>query len=224
MGLSSALAKLQKNGMDLYVQMSQFFGENSVVRAGWIEMARDLEQQAAALKILPGSFWTHLKPDEATLKAALELCSSENVRSSGDRSLSGCFAAALGFEEPLILKTYVPLIRVLRTESLTERGLDFYILVKAHVARLTRLIEPYSADPALVQRVHDLLETFEREVQRPPVPVGAHQVKGAAKRSKRPRHEPSTRIHVRTAQRPQKVARPKRLVKKLGLSRRQAQR
>ena len=222
MSLLGALAKIQKNGVDMYLQMSQRFGENALIRSEWVEMARDLERQTASLKSLPGAFWNSLKADQITLNAAAELCSKKDT-SCSDRSLHGCFATALDFEEPIILRTYVPLIKVLRTGSWTDRGLDFYILVKAHIARLTRFIEPFSGDPTTVQRAHNLLAQFEREVQQPSIPTASSQVKAAAKRPKRARHaEPSKPIHARVS-RTKTATRPKRLVKKLSMPRRRAQ-
>lgn len=225
MGLQGALAKLQKNGADLYLQMAEFFTENAVVRAGWTELARDLEHQADTLRTLPAAFWNQLRADEVAIKAAVERCAT-GARNCTTHSLSGCFAQALAFEEPLILNTYVPLIRILRTGSLTSHGLDFYILVKAHVARLVRMIEPFSSDPAVLQRAHSLLEQFEREVQQPAVDATAVQQVKAPKNRKRVRPaaaEQSKQIHTR-APRPKNISAAKRLVKKLGLPRRQAQR
>jgi hypothetical protein len=226
MGLHGALAKLQKRGADLYLQASQFFSENNLIRETWVEMARDMDNQAASLKTLPAGFWTRLKEDEVTLTAALELCSSEDAtRHWENKGLRHCFTRTLDFEEPLILQTYVPLIRVLRTEW-TNRALDFYILVKAHVTRLTRIIEPISGDPALTRRALNLMETFEREVQIPAAQQrneGRNAAQKPHPKGKQPHaHESASPLRPLSERSKGKHAKP--LVKKIELSRRRASR
>ncbi len=222
MSLAGALAKLQKKGVDLYIHISQFFSENSLIRASWVEMAGDLDRQAEGLKRLPGSFWNRLKADPGT-SAALELCANPDFGHKCDnRRLSYCFSHTLDFEEPLILRAYVPLIRVLRTEW-TDQALEFYIMVKAHLARLTRLIEPFADDPVLIQRANDLLRRFEHEVQEPAVPQAAlskHVAqKIAAARSKKKAVGERTAAHGRS-----RHQRAKAIVKKLEIPRRRARR
>ncbi len=174
MNLKGFLAGSQRSGADFYLKLAQLFESNRIIRDTWLAMAHDMELQATSLENLAPAFWRSLKegsetPFEAgphsTLRQPIEL--KENV------SLQLCFAATLDLEEPLILRAYVPLIRQLRHEF-SDQALEFYIMVKAHVARLSRLIEPFAGDPGLLQRVADLQEQFEREVQAPPA-VPAHQ-------------------------------------------------
>ncbi len=233
MSLLGALAKLQKRGSELYLQASQFFSENNLIRETWIEMSRDMEQQTASLKGLPGSFWSRSKLDETTLDAALELCSAPQVHKPWENeALRHCFSRTLDFEEPLILRTYVPLIRVLRTEW-TDHALDFYIIVKAHVARLTRIVEPFSGDPVLTQRATHLMETFEREVQVPAMAALLHtraQAKAAAHPKVQPKekqahaHQASSSMRPLSGRAKTLAKRPKTLVKKIELPRRRARR
>ncbi len=230
MSLPGALAKLQKKGTDTYLQAAQFFSENNLIRETWIEMSRDLERQAASLKSLPAAFWTRLKADEATLNAALELWSAPQASQPWEsKALTHCLTRMLEFEEPLILRTYVPLIRVLRTEW-TDRALDFYIMVKAHVARLTRIIEPFSGDPALTQRAANLMQVFEREVQVPAAPSHPRPDRSMNRPKAPARDKPA---HDQESGRPLRSLagrgkglgkRSKPLVKKIEIPRRQARR
>ncbi len=227
MSLPGALAKLQKRGADLYLEAAQFFSENNLIRETWIEMSRDLERQAASLKSLPASFWGRLRADEATLGAALELCSAPQASPRWEsRALTHCFTRTLDFEEPLILRTYVPLTRVLRTEW-TDHALDFYIMVKAHVARLTRIIETFSADPSLTQRAAHLMQSFEREVQGPALPSHTRAESRPGVRPKvKPAHaqEQAGPRHSLTQRGKSLGKRSKPLVKKIEIPRRSARR
>jgi hypothetical protein len=230
MSLHGALAKLQRRGAELYLEASQFFSENNLIRETWVEMARDMEQQAESLKNLPGPFWTRLKTDEATLNAALELSSAPHTAKPWEsKALRHCFARTLDFEEPLILRTYVPVIRLLRTEW-TDHALDFYIIVKAHITRLTRTIEPLSGDPILTQRALNLMAEFEREVQLPSHPVLQTRPKIAARpkvsaREKQPHAAESASPIRPLSERSKGLGKhPKPLVKKLELPRRRARR
>jgi hypothetical protein len=84
----------------------------------------------------------------------------------GDLPLKQCFETALRFEQPTIMKIYVPIIRSLR-KNWTNTALDFYIMVKAHLARITRVMESFSGDPLAIQRSNLLQQSFEKEVQTP---------------------------------------------------------
>jgi hypothetical protein len=166
MNLPGSIAKLQKIGIQLYLKLAQSFNNNQLIRSTWLLLAQDLEKEAASVTELPHSFWKHLEvPGEALKEPALP-CLGPNPGETGieDHSLGTCFRQTLNFEEPLILGVYVPIIRRLRTEWISQ-ALDFYIIVKAHVARLAHLVEPFSMDPALVHRSVLLLERFEKEVQ-----------------------------------------------------------
>jgi hypothetical protein len=169
MNLLGSIAKLQKIGIQFYLELAQAFNSNELIHSTWLALAQDLEQQTASLKELPQSFWKKLEMPEAELPAAAPFC-QDSGQAEGGRSLVSCFGHILDFEEPIILKVYVPVIRRLRTAWLNQ-ALDFYIIVKAHVARLAHLVEPYSIDPALVHRSIKLIELFEKEVQSPPAPI-----------------------------------------------------
>ncbi len=167
MNLQGSIANLQNSSARLYVEIAQCFKENSLIRDIWLEMARDKEQQGASLKSLPPQFWSACKKREEGLSEALQSCRPlTQCSGSEEHSLRQCITKTLEFEEPVILKVYAPLIRQLRTEW-TDRALDFYIMVKAHVARLLRVVLSFSGDPILVQRAGNLLQSFEKEVQTP---------------------------------------------------------
>jgi len=171
MSLKSSLARLQRRGARFYLELAEQFGGNSLIRESWQSMARDMEQQAESLQTIPTRFWLQLKDAEKTLEEAVQ--ESQNPRSldsSDGTSLHGCFDRTLRFEEPLTLRLYAPLIRRLRTES-RGHALDFYIMVKAHIARLIRLVQPFSGDPLFTQNALRLLEAFEHEVQAPEAPA-----------------------------------------------------
>ena len=167
MNLRGSVAKLQKFRAGFYLKIAERFNGNALIRDTWTLMAHDLEQQEASLRALPIQFWARLDTEE---KALLEVVSdSLKVRdraSVGTMSLQSCFGRTLDLEEPLTLRIYAPLIRYLRADW-SDRSLDLYVVIKAHLARLTRTIGPFSGDPALVERSVDLLEKFEQQVQQP---------------------------------------------------------
>jgi hypothetical protein len=170
MNLKGSLARLQKSGAEFYLRLAQLFEANQLIRETWADMAQDMKQQASGLEILPSSFWKKWKEEPEDFAQTLrEFSSCQTIDTKESKSLHDCFALTLYMEEPLILRAYVPLIRHLRTEF-SDRALEFYIMVKAHVARLSRLIQPFADDPALLQRVVNLQENFEHEVQTPPAP------------------------------------------------------
>ncbi len=175
MNLPGSIAKLQKMGIQIYVKLAQSFNNNQMIQTTWLSLAEDLEKEAESIKELPQSFWKHLQVPSEALKEPNLPCEklSQNEMGNG-QSLGACFMRILDFEEPLILKVYVPLIRRLRT-GWVNQALDFYIIVKAHVARLAHLVEPFSTDPALVRRSTMLLEHFERDVQSPVSSIAAVQ-------------------------------------------------
>ncbi len=181
MNLNGSIAKLQNSGSRLYLAIAQCFSENSLIQNIWLEMAHDEDQQAASLKSLPAAFWNELKRREEGLPEALHsTVPAVEFEKDEEHSLQKCFTKTLEFEEPVILKIYAPLIRQLRTQW-TNQALDFYIIVKAHVARLLRVIQSFSGDPILVQRVGRLLENFEKEVQTP-VDLPAPSIKAAKRK------------------------------------------
>jgi hypothetical protein len=228
-----ALVKLQKRGAELYVQVAQFFRENNLIHDTWMSMAQDLERQEASLRDLPSSFWVRMKTDEESLLRSIQQCAVPRPGSPAwaGRSLNECFARTLDFEEPLILRAYVPLIRTLRTDW-TGHALDFYIIVKAHVARLYRIIQPTSGDSLLIQRAANLLATFEREVQLPvsvsPTTVSplrrSETLHGRQAKSAKPRHESASPLRPIRERKTRIAKRAKSLVKKLELPRRRVRR
>jgi hypothetical protein len=176
MNLRGSIVSLQRSGAHFYSKLSQIFAANPVIGEAWLSMSRDLEQQGADLRALPLLFWKSLTKEESrALAEALKSCRIPGSRSPEQgRSLIAYFQAMLDFEEPLILHTYIPLIRRLR-EGWYDRALNFYIVVKAHVARLQRIIQPFSGDPVLMQRLAGLLSRFEHDVQAPAGPPATPQ-------------------------------------------------
>ncbi|MBN1568878.1 MAG: hypothetical protein JXA73_13600 [Acidobacteria bacterium] len=147
-----------------------------------------------------------------------------------DQPLVSCFEHALRLEEPTILKVYAPLIRRLR-ENLTAPALDFYIVVKAHLARISRETKAFSGDPVLIERSDSLLQAFEKEVQEPHIEVQIH-----AGKKPQVRHMGPGKVTVKKVQKAVPKARPlakrakilhsrtKPLVKKVSIQRRRARR
>ena len=234
MNLKGFLSRLQLSRADYYRNLAQIFDSNQVIRETWTDMAHDMEQQAASLESLPGSLWKKWKDEPGPLAEAIQTCRAihKGIESEEDKSLQTCFSATLNMEEPLILRTYVPIIRYLRTDY-SDQSLEFYIMVKAHVARLSRLIQPFAGDPVLLQRVANLQEFFEHEVQAPIIPPAPPKKKGSSKRT-----HPSGRQRVakeaagvRTGARARRALplggrakRSKTMVGKLELARRRARR
>jgi hypothetical protein len=170
MNLYGSFAKLQNSAARFYVELAQYFKENKLIRDVWLEMAHDKEQQIATLRSLPPSFWSELiKRRDGLFEAAQSCFPPAEYSKDEERSLKKCFAKTLEFEEPIFLKVCAPLIRQLRTEW-TDHALDFYIMIKAHVARILRVVQSFSGDPILVQRASTLLQDFEKEVQAPEAP------------------------------------------------------
>lgn len=238
MSLKSAIGKVQNSGGQFYLKLAHSFEENPLIRETWAAMAHDLEIQAASLDGLQPRFWKMLKSEEATLVGAIrEGIPVRSLDKNEDRSLHNCFALTLDFEQPLILRAYVPLIRLLRTEW-SNRALDFYIIVKSHVTRISRMIQPFSMDPMLLQRAQNLQESFEFEVQRPLIremaaSTGARQEKKkkhtvtAAARKPSKAHAGSRKAQRARplSERVQRLAKhSKPLVRKLELARRRARR
>lgn len=200
MNLHGSISKLQNSGARLYVEVAQCFKENNLIRDIWLEMAHDKEQQVASLRSLPRSFWIELKKQEDGLLEATQSCLQFAERSKDEeRSLKKCFTETLEFEEPIILKVYAPLIRQLRTEW-TDHALDFYIMIKAHVARLLRVVQSFSGDPILVQRASTLLQNFEKEVQAPEVPPVPVVLSTSRKAASRKHGQDAHRAPTRKAQ------------------------
>jgi hypothetical protein len=178
MTLLGSIAKLQNQGIQFYSSVAQVFGENNLIRETWLSMALDLKQQVDGLESLPHSFWSQLKDEEAGLRESIQGCwKPHSLENDPDRTLRHFLCLSLEFEEPLILKVYVPLIRHLRADW-SGQELDLYIMVKAHVARLLQVIRSFSGDPISIHRVVALIETFEKKVQVPNEPTSYRAKRG----------------------------------------------
>jgi hypothetical protein len=225
--LRGPLLKLQRARAKCYALLQQHFEGNLLISETWSVMARDLEAQAESLKKLPVSFWVALKKQEKELTRATEL--SLEVEPNGFAgSLRECLTQTLDLEEPIILRIYAPLIRTLRSVW-SDRSVDFYVMVKAHIARIERLVMSYSGDPALGQRCAVLFQTFEKEVQEPAAIEAAprkpvHRKAVSSKKSGRP--AAVRRAVVATTAKPSRVLakRAKPLVNKIEIPRRRARR
>jgi hypothetical protein len=168
MSLQGSISGLQETLAKLYLDISQRFSENQVIRDLWSAMAHDLSQQKHSMALLPPSFWHKLKEEQDGFPEAIAGILRQTIDNKIDQSLRNCFSSALFLEEPAILKIYVPMIRKMR-ENWTEQALDFYIMVKAHIARITRVTQAFAGDPVIIQRSSLLLQHFEKEVQEPQV-------------------------------------------------------
>jgi hypothetical protein len=167
MNLNGSTTELQNTLAQLYLKFEQRFSENELIRELWGSMAHDILQQIASLKSFPSSFWTQLSKDrDERMDMDFRSARLQIAETSSDLPLKQCFETALRLEDPTILKIYVPIIRSLR-KNWTNTALDFYIMVKAHLARITRVIESFSGDPASIQRSYLLQQSFEKEVQAP---------------------------------------------------------
>jgi hypothetical protein len=238
MNLYVSTTELQNTLVQLYLKFEQRFNENALIRELWSGMAHDILHQMASLKSFPSSFWLQLSKDQdGRMEADIQNAKLQIAEKTEDLSLKQCFETSLRFEQPTILKIYVPIIRSLR-KNWTNTALDFYIMVKAHLARITRVIESFSGDPLAIQRSNLLQQSFEKEVQTP------HEIaKPAEKENKerviQPTHNPggkskgaskkqvSTKPSSKIASVPAKHAknhhsRTKHLVKNLGLQRRRS--
>jgi hypothetical protein len=159
------IKSLQDAGVKTYLNISQRFRENNVIRDLWNVMAHDVSQQIDSLNALPSSFWIQSKQEQDGLLSAISsIPVPENVVNKQDLSLKACFECTLSYEEPIILGIYVPIIRNLRSHW-TDHALDFYIMVKAHLARIVRISQEFSGDPLIIQRSNLLLRNFEKDVQ-----------------------------------------------------------
>jgi hypothetical protein len=229
MNLHGSITELQKSIVGLYLKLEQRFTENRVISELWGTMASDVSQQVNSLNGLSAHFWNELKKKRAFSEAV----SGIGTRISDDSencSLQGCFEMALSLEEPVILKIYGPILRNLR-ENWSEQALDFYIVVKAHLARITRVMQAYSGDPLTLQRSNLLLQQFEKGVQAPQAVVAEKTSRKEPVRGRKP--EPKSRkISKRNRPLTQHVTkhakarreRRKPLVEKMSLRRRRARR
>ena len=229
MNLHGSIRTLQNRIAHLYIQLEQRFSENMLIRELWSSMAHDVSQQIQSLNALPQSFWNQLKKEpDPELTSSIEAAAGQNIANEEDPSLKGCFIDVLRVEEPAILKVYAPLIRKLRENS-SAPALDFYIMVKAHLARITRVTQSFAGDPDIIQKAHNLLQSFEKEVQEPPIEIRVPDKK-KKKAARSAKHRDSAKkirkpqAKARPLAKPSKILRrrPKPLVKKVSISRRRA--
>jgi hypothetical protein len=228
--LRGSLSQLQRAVAKFYFQLQQRFEGNVLVSSMWAAMGSDLQAQVESLSKLPSSFWQSLTKQERELSNAVERIpplSGEDPPGS----LRSYLLRTVDIEELIILDVYAQLIRRLRIEW-TELALDFYVEVKAHLARVARSIQLYSGDPALIQRCAVLLQSFEKGVQGPaiveeipkkPSRKKSAQPKKNAKAPSRARGQASIKeAHERSLEKISK--RVKTRVQQMDISRRRAQR
>jgi hypothetical protein len=231
MNLHGSIKELQNKTVQMYLKLEHRFSENSLIRELWGAMAYDVSQQIRSLNALPLSFWNQLKKEqERALIEAAEAAIRQSIDNEEDQSLIDCFSNALYLEEPAILKVYAPLIRKLRENS-TAPALEFYIMVKAHLARITRVTQSFAGDPGIIQRANSLLQAFEKEVQNPQVEVRVPDKKNKNISQLSKHQEPAkitrkTPAKARPLAKPAKILhrRPKPMAKKVAISRRRARR
>jgi len=225
MNLQGSIKKLQKVGINLYIELEQYFSENKLIRDFWKAMAQDVMQQSKSLHSLPRSFWNRLHNKQNSLGEAIHYSLSiQTTNKKEDKSLKRCFLRTYDFEEPTILKVYAPLIRYMRKEC-TGQALDFYIMVKAHLARTMRITEAFGGNPLFVQRSSALLQCFEKEVQMPQAEEEGKGAHGKTQATRKSRSKKKTKAKLR-AKIP-KRARPRRtksLFEKIDLRRRRVRR
>jgi len=166
MNLLSAIVEHQNSLLRLYRKLEERFEENSIIQTLWRDMSEDVLLQIQSLKSLPASFWNKFKndPDNNFEPTIREIPSASTDIT--DISLRDSFEISLQIAEPVVLKIYARVVRLLREQS-TVPALNFYILIKTYVARLVRTTESFSGDPLLVQRARLLVAGFEKEVQEP---------------------------------------------------------
>lgn len=236
MNLQGSITERQNSIYQLYQKIEDRFSENSLIRALWSDMAHDISQQISSMKALPSSFWNQLKKDpDSQLEEAVRQSVIQSIEKTEVASLRRCFELSLHAEEAMILKIYAPIIRILR-KHWTGAALDFYIMVKSHVARIVRVTESFSGDPILTQRAHLLLQGFEKEAQEPQVeakpilhkaaklPAEAKSSSGSSKKAGEKAKKGSKSAPLLTKHAKPHHARTKPLVKKVELPRRRARR
>jgi hypothetical protein len=223
--------KLQRAAAKYYLQLQQRFAVNVLVSEIWGSMGQDLLAQAEGIKKLPSAFWLTLQEQEAELVRAAESVHTRFSAQEGG-TLTARLSRTFDIEEPIILSIYAPLIRRLRTDW-TEVALDFYVLVRARIVKLARLIQTYAGDPALCQRCAVLLVNLDKEVQEPSEVAVSKKGKSSRKNAgpvKRPVKAATGRSKLAAAEKPHarqrdriaKHAKP--LVKKIAITRRRARR
>jgi hypothetical protein len=232
MSLQGSISDLQAKLEKFYLELEQRFNENQIIRDLWNAMAHDIAQQKRSMTMLPHSFWNKLKEEQDGFTKSISAILLQNIDNKEDESLASYFNRALLFEEPTISKIYVPIIRKLRG-NWTDQALDFYIMVKAHLARITRVTLAFSGNPVIIQRSSSLLQHFEKEVQEPQVTAKdtAHKGFAAQPIQREEKHVEKSKKKTRTKPAPALVkrapshrTRTKPLAKKTSLQRRRVRR
>jgi hypothetical protein len=230
MNLNGSITDLQNAAIKVYLKLAHRFKDNTLIGELWNAMANDVSQQKSSLKAFPSSFWKQLQKSYGELnEAVIPYVRHQISENTDDMSLKDCFELTLQFEEPTILKLYVPIILTHR-ENKTNVALDFYIMVKAHLTRIARVTGSFSGDPIIMQRSNLLLQRFERAVQETSIRKALQENKVQAKRSlSRKESQKTSQKTLRKSGALAKRAktlhhRTKPLVKKVELQRRRVQR
>jgi hypothetical protein len=163
MTLQDSITELQENVADLYAKLETRFTENQLIKDLWTAMSHDISHQILTMKALPSSFWKQIK-GEGLAETIAHIQRFKGIEKIEDLSLRSSLELALSAEQSTILKAYVPIIRLLR-KNWTDKSLDFYIMVKAHLARITRVTQSFSGDPSIIQRAQLVFNNFDKEVQ-----------------------------------------------------------
>jgi hypothetical protein len=207
--LRASLSRLQKKQANFYFMISEQFKGNPLVHEKWLAIGNELEKQVATVKTLPPSYWKMLNVSDAksllqTVTGALNL----NLRTaSGEVALRQYFTLTMDLEEPIILHVYAPIVRMLRA-SWTDRSLDLYVMIRSHLTRLIRLIEPFCGEPLLTQRCALLVQRFEQELQRSLVIE-----REVRRKDGRLSHKPAGRVAARAGRKAVRAAKEKRTIR-----------
>jgi hypothetical protein len=231
MSLHISITEIQSSIVKLYLKLEQRFKENKLISELWCAMAHDISQQIVSLDALPKSFWNRLKSEPDGLSKSIGCRTQPQAfEKTDDLPLARCFESAILSEEATILKIYVPIIRSLR-KNWTEQALDFYIMVKAHLARIKRVTEAFSGDPIVIRRSSLMLQNFEKEIQESQIEIirqekKPHAGKLAREKQSRKKQSQKTPKHPHLLVNRSKIhpGRTKPLVEKVNLRRRRARR
>jgi hypothetical protein len=230
MNLQGSIIEHQNSISQIYRKIEDRFLENSIIRAHWNNMALDISKQITSLKSLPPSFWNQFKKNQdSQFETINNIFDKQSHDIKEDMPLKVCLSLTLQIEETIIINIYAPIIRNLRG-NWTKTALDFYIIVKAHVARIVSVIESFSGDSVLTQRAHVLLHKFEKEAQeraisaaptakKTPIPHTIHDNKPKENPQKPTKSSSSIAKHA-----PNSHNRAKPIAKKVEPARKRAQR
>ena len=166
MKLSGAIVEHQNSLLRLYRKLEERFEENSVIQTLWRDMADDISLQIQSIQSFPPSLWNRFKNvQDDDFESAIKSVPSPPA-DVANISLRDGFEISLQLAEPVVLKIYARVIRLLRENS-TAPALNFYILVKTYVTRLARTAESFAGDPLLIRRAQSLMLELEKGIQEP---------------------------------------------------------